>query len=109
MGSPAHSHPDLEECRKVEIGHTLAAAEAFTSCLAPALREKGKAFRFVYLSGMLANRDTNKSLWFMHNARTIKVCSINFRLHSRSAAIPKRWVIGRGRKWIAGFAERRGQ
>jgi len=73
MGSPAHRNPDLEDSRKVEIGYTLAAAEAFTSSLAPALKDEGKTFRFVYLSGMLANRDATKSLWFMKNVRNIKV------------------------------------
>jgi len=75
MGSPAHKNPDLEACRKIEIGYTGAAAEAFATSLAPGLKDKGKPFRFVYLSGMLANRDTSKTMWFMHNARTIKVHS----------------------------------
>jgi hypothetical protein len=73
LGSPAHKNPNLEDCRKIEIGYTLAAAEAFTKSLAP-LKAEGKTFRFVYLSGMLANRDPKKTPWFMPNARNIKVC-----------------------------------
>jgi hypothetical protein len=74
LGSPAHKNPNLEDCRKIEIGYTLAAAEAFTKSLAPPLKAEGKTFRFVYLSGMLANRDRKKTPWFMPNARNIKVC-----------------------------------
>jgi hypothetical protein len=75
LGSPAHKNPNLEDCRKIEIGYTVAAAEAFTKSFAPPLKAKGKTFRFVYLSGMLANRDQKKTPWFMPNSRNIKVCS----------------------------------
>ena len=47
LGSPAHKNPNLEDCRKIEIGYTLAAAEAFTKSLA-LLKAEGKTFRFVY-------------------------------------------------------------
>jgi hypothetical protein len=60
LGSPAHKNPNLEDCRKIEIGYTLAAAEAFTKSLA-LLKAEGKTFRFVYLSGMLANRNPKKT------------------------------------------------
>jgi hypothetical protein len=73
LGSPAHKNPDLEDCRKIEIGYTLAATEAVTKSLAPPLKAVGKTFRFVYLSGMLANRDTKQTPWFMPNAKNIKV------------------------------------
>lgn len=79
LGSPARKNPDLEDCRKIEIGYTHAAAEAFANSLVPPLKSQGKTFRFVYLSGALAERDTNKKLWFMHDSRTIKVflpCSL---------------------------------
>lgn len=72
---PAHKNPDLEESKKVEIGFTLTAAKAFTHTLAPVLKERGKTFRFVYLSGMFANRDKDKNLWFLNDVRNIKVSS----------------------------------
>lgn len=72
MGSPAHKNPDLEASRKIEINYTLAAAIALTQSCASALKEQGKTFRFVYLSGMGANRDTSKNLWFLKNVRNIK-------------------------------------
>jgi len=69
MGSPAHKNPDLAASRKIEIDYTLAAASAFSRL--PALKD-GKSFRFVYLSGLGANRDINKTLWFLKNVRNIK-------------------------------------
>ncbi|KUJ24125.1 uncharacterized protein LY89DRAFT_713044 [Mollisia scopiformis] len=72
LGSPAHKNPNLEDCKKIEIGYTHAAAETFSKSLVPSLKSQGKSFRFVYLSGKMAERDTDKKLWFMHNARSIK-------------------------------------
>ncbi|KAF8865407.1 hypothetical protein BDZ45DRAFT_796714 [Acephala macrosclerotiorum] len=72
LGSPARKNPNLEQCREIEIGYTHAAAEAFAKALVPPLKGQGKSFRFMYLSGKMAERDTNKKLWFMHNSRTIK-------------------------------------
>jgi len=73
LGSPARKSPDLQECKRIEIGYTLAAAEAFAKFLAPPLKARGKSFRFVYLSGMFANREPDKKLLFLQNSRTIKV------------------------------------
>ncbi|RDL33175.1 uncharacterized protein BP5553_08614 [Venustampulla echinocandica] len=72
LGAPAFRMSDLEECRKIEIGFTHAAGEAFASSLAPQLKEQGKTFRFVYLSGAWAERDASKKLWFMPQTRMIK-------------------------------------
>ncbi|KAE8448542.1 hypothetical protein EG329_009423 [Mollisiaceae sp. DMI_Dod_QoI] len=72
LGSPAHKSSNLEECRKIEIGYTHAAAEAFAKSLVPSLKAQGKSFRFVYLSGKFAERETEKHLWFLHDSRTIK-------------------------------------
>jgi hypothetical protein len=77
MGSPAHKAPSIEESRNVDIRYMLAAAEAFTNTLAPPLKAQGKTFRFVLLSGMLACRDQNKTLWFMDTTRKMKVWFIN--------------------------------
>jgi hypothetical protein len=72
MGSPARKNTDLVYCRKVEIECTHAAAEAFSKNLAPQLSQ-GKSFRFIYLSGMFAERMAGRRLWFLHDSRTIKV------------------------------------
>ncbi|KAF4635151.1 hypothetical protein G7Y89_g2940 [Cudoniella acicularis] len=72
LGSPAMKNPSLEDSQKIEIGFTHAGAEVFCSSLASALKEKGKTFRFVLLSGQGAERDTTKNLWFLHNTRVIK-------------------------------------
>lgn len=49
----------------VHADYTLAAVEAFASYLGPRLREEGKQFCFVYVSGALTVRDQDTSLWFM--------------------------------------------
>lgn len=77
MGAPPSKHPDLELCKKVEIEYTRIAAEAFTSWL-PGLEKDGKSFRFVYLSGMFANRETDKKMWFLNDTRTNKVILESF-------------------------------
>ena len=41
LGSPARQNPNLEDCRKIEIGYTVAAAEAFTKSLAPPIEGGG--------------------------------------------------------------------
>ncbi|KAI4172371.1 MAG: hypothetical protein LQ343_003630 [Gyalolechia ehrenbergii] len=61
-----------EQDRKINLDYTVTAARTFTDRLAPNLAE-GRKFRFVYLSGMLTERDPNKSLWFMKEARLIRV------------------------------------
>ncbi|KAI4252468.1 MAG: hypothetical protein LQ352_004279 [Teloschistes flavicans] len=61
-----------EENRKINLDYTLAAAETFARVLGPKV-EKGKKFKFVYLSGMMTERDqTKKNLWFMAEARLIR-------------------------------------
>ena len=61
-----------EQNRKINLNYTLAAAKAFTEILAPSL-EDGKKFRFVYLSGMMTERDPKRNLWFMKESRLIRV------------------------------------
>jgi hypothetical protein len=55
----------------------LAAAKAFQSALTrrPADQGKKNKFRFVYCSGILAERDQDRSLWFMGDARRMRVCT----------------------------------
>ncbi|KAL8812748.1 MAG: hypothetical protein Q9223_007213 [Gallowayella weberi] len=52
-----------EANRRINLDYTVAAAKAFIG-----LNEKAK-FRFVYLSGMLTERDQERKLWFMSEAR----------------------------------------
>ncbi|KAI4193901.1 MAG: hypothetical protein LQ350_008098 [Teloschistes chrysophthalmus] len=61
-----------EDNRKINLDYTLAAAETFARVLGSKL-EDGRKFRFVYLSGMMTERDqTKKNLWFMAEARLIR-------------------------------------
>ena len=71
LGAKGGSAADL---RRSEIEYTMAAATAFTRELAPMLPQ-GKKFRFVYLSGMIAERDQGKRLWYAQDGRRIKVCT----------------------------------
>ncbi|RFU28373.1 hypothetical protein B7463_g7984, partial [Scytalidium lignicola] len=72
LGIPAGKPGNLETRRKVEVATCHAAAQAFCTSLAPALKDKGKKFRFVYLSGMFAARETDKKLLLMHDIRIAK-------------------------------------
>jgi hypothetical protein len=56
-------------------GFALIAANAFANTLAPAL--KGKKFKFVFCSGMGAEWDQTKPLWFLKDTRRIKVSEIH--------------------------------
>lgn len=61
-----------EDNRRINLDYTLAAAETFARVLGSKM--EGRKFRFVYLSGMMTERDqTKKSLWFMAEARLIRV------------------------------------
>ena len=59
------------EFRRVEIDYTLTAASAFAKSLASML-PPGRKFRFVYLSGMISERDQEKTLWYAQDVRRIK-------------------------------------
>lgn len=65
----------------------MAAVNAFTTFLAPQLRD-GKRFRFIYLSGLLVERDQTKMLWFGRDMRRFKVWrSLQhgaYQMHTRS-------------------------
>ncbi|GIC90217.1 uncharacterized protein Aud_006649 [Aspergillus udagawae] len=69
VGGPAYRFPDVETCKKVH-GFALIAANAFADTLAPALN--GKKFKFVFCSGMGAEWDQTKRLWFLKDTRRIK-------------------------------------
>ncbi|KAK5153769.1 hypothetical protein LTS14_007463 [Recurvomyces mirabilis] len=65
MGTPTSG-------REVHVDFTFAAAKTFIEHLVPELRKDGKKFRFVYVSGILCERDQNRSLWFLSQARKMR-------------------------------------
>lgn len=79
---PSQAKKDEELNRRVSIDYTVAAAKAFqeafgfsevnsdANMISPA---RNKPFRFVYVSGFLAERDQSKSLWFAQDLRRIRV------------------------------------
>lgn len=67
--------PDDETARKVSIDYTMAAAKAFSENI-PSSNEMKTKFRFIYVSGALAERDQTKRLWFSQTYRRIRVRSV---------------------------------
>ena len=67
---------DLQTTRRINLDYTLAATETFATKLASQVAKGGsdKRFTFVYCSGFLAEKDQNKTLWFMQDARRMRVC-----------------------------------
>ena len=55
------------------MDYTMAAATAFANSVAPIQSNAAQPFRFVYTSGMLAERDQNTTLWFMSEMRKMRV------------------------------------
>ncbi|KAI9716324.1 MAG: hypothetical protein M1812_005389 [Candelaria pacifica] len=61
---------DVDIAQTVDVDYTIAFLNAIEkTCLAMARKTK---FRFVYLSGLLAERDPDKSLWFLPIRRRSK-------------------------------------
>ena len=71
MGIKLTQMGSLEEARTVEVTSPLALARVVAEKIAPALPE-GKKTRFVYVSGVLGERDQEKGLWFATDARRMK-------------------------------------
>jgi nucleoside-diphosphate-sugar epimerase len=65
--------------REVDVDYPLAALHALSAML----QEKGAdktskdRLRFIYLSGMAAERDKGKGLWWLGGPRKLKVCTSN--------------------------------
>ena len=66
---------NLEAGRKANFDTTLAGAQTFATSL-PLQPDSKKPFRFVYVSGMLAERDQEKTLWFGQEGRRMRVSSL---------------------------------
>ncbi|MCJ1281721.1 hypothetical protein MMC26_001043 [Xylographa opegraphella] len=60
-----------EAGRKANFDTTLAGAETFATSL-PLQPDSRKPLRFVYVSGMLAERDQKKTLWFAQEGRRMR-------------------------------------
>ncbi|KAK3368662.1 hypothetical protein B0H63DRAFT_488899 [Podospora didyma] len=86
---------EANEIKKFCNDYTLAAAKALT----PAPDSSGKKFRFVYLSGMSAERDQDKALWFMQEFRRIRLNSTFSRTPKRTQRCSSRTSSGRGSCW----------
>ncbi|KAI9812029.1 MAG: hypothetical protein M1827_004921 [Pycnora praestabilis] len=71
LGGKAEDFSSVAEASTVGIDYTLAAANAFATKLASHGVERGK-FGFIYCSGMFAEMDQGKSLWFERENRKIK-------------------------------------
>ena len=56
----------------VNIDYTLVAANVFAKTVAPQM-SKGRRFRFIYTSGLLAENKEGESMWFMKDSRIQKV------------------------------------
>ncbi|KAK0726754.1 hypothetical protein B0T26DRAFT_747162 [Lasiosphaeria miniovina] len=60
---------DAALAKKVSLDFTMTAARTFTPA---AVSPGGRKFRFIYVSGGLAERDQTKSLWVMQSYRRIR-------------------------------------
>ncbi|KAF2188978.1 hypothetical protein K469DRAFT_659904 [Zopfia rhizophila CBS 207.26] len=94
--------------RPVDIGYTQSASEAFNWYLQPRIPGEGK-FRFVHTSGILSEKDQDKSLWFNVAGRRSRGASeteiLNFaQKHEktyRGYVVRPGKVLAKG-SWIAG-------
>ncbi len=61
---------DLEIAYKVDVDYPLALLNAIEKT---SLAQRQTKFRFVYLSGLMAETDPEKALWYMPVRRRVKV------------------------------------
>ncbi|KFY79032.1 hypothetical protein V499_01928 [Pseudogymnoascus sp. VKM F-103] len=71
LGGTADKYPNVETAREVNIEYPLAAAAAIIARLRTQKSDRGK-FRFLSLSGFLAERDMGKKLYMFKDSRRIK-------------------------------------
>jgi hypothetical protein len=74
VGGKIQDFPNIETARKVGIDHTLAAARAFATTLAPPLGKAGRKFHFVFCSGNGAEQQEDARVWLFSETRKLKVC-----------------------------------
>lgn len=75
VGGLANKFSNYETLHKANVVYPVTAARIFAETLASEMKP-GRRFRFVYLSGALAERDQEKPLWIMHDSRLVKVSSL---------------------------------
>ena len=66
---------DVETTRKVSIDYTVAALDAVMKAVIPGLRTRREKMRFLYLGGILNERDQERRLWFLGELRRARVGS----------------------------------
>ncbi|KAJ9632070.1 hypothetical protein H2203_000471 [Taxawa tesnikishii (nom. ined.)] len=92
LGRPASA----ATARVVDLGYTTHAAKIFASHAAAT----NSPFRFVYASGALAERDQDKGLWFMGEARRVRgevenqLLDLQERSPGFETAIVRPWAVG---------------
>ena len=62
-------NPDIETTRRINVDYTMATANTFKS-----FGSEPTPFRFVYVSGLMVEKDQEKNLWFGSAPRKIRVC-----------------------------------
>jgi len=72
--------PDNETARKVTVDYTTYAARTIS-------KVADRRLRFVFLSGVLGEKDQSKPLWFMETPRRIKVGHSPTLQHPRDRSI----------------------
>jgi hypothetical protein len=72
LGGHAGKYPSLEIARKVNVDYTIAAANAWVNSFIPRL-SKATKFRFLYVSGIIVERDPDAKLSFLADTRKMKV------------------------------------
>ncbi|PYH92389.1 hypothetical protein BO71DRAFT_485441 [Aspergillus ellipticus CBS 707.79] len=65
--------PDMETARRINLDYTLSGLRAFDGLFAGSSSgSSGKKFRFVYVSGGMAERDQGRKLWVAAGTRKIR-------------------------------------
>jgi hypothetical protein len=96
VGGKVRDFPDIETARKVGIDHTLAAASAFATTLAPPLAKAGRKFPFVFCSGQGAEQKEDARVWLFSETRKIKVCGHNTKRERCSSAETPQGAVEKG-------------
>ena len=71
----------MAEGRRINVDFPVTAAKAFAATLA-AQRASTKPFRFVYVSGIVAEKDQARTLWVLSEPRKLRVRASTLDLRS---------------------------
>jgi hypothetical protein len=72
----AWKYPSADIARRVNVDYTVAAAEAWIRSFIPHLH-KGSRFKFLYVSGLTVERDTEKKFLIMADTRRMKASPLS--------------------------------